>query len=312
VAVVAMRARASDGEVAALREASILEQIQVLDPVTDHQRIVFLSKSYDFAFDTTRALELALYRTYCVPSISALLDRTGEFQSRAQKRYDDTDILVSALMEWGYESPRGLAALRRMNQIHARFEIANDDFLYVLSTFVFEPIRWNMRHGWRPMCAQERLAYFYFWREVGQRMSIRAIPATYEEFERFNIEYERTRFRFCETNQRVGAATRDLFLGWFPGPLRPLVRPLIYALLDDPLIDAFGFPPPSPAARSLVDGALGLRARLLRFFPARCHPHLRTEARQRSYPHGYRIEDLGPPLAAAAEGREGEASSPLR
>ncbi len=194
---------------------SVLRQIQSLDPERDHQRIVFLSKSYDFAFDTTRALEFALYRTYCVPSISALLDRTGEFRLRPQKRYDDTDLIVSTLMEWGYDSEQGRAALRRKNQIHGRFEIANDDLLYVLSTFVFEPIRWNARFGWRPLCDQERQAYFLFWREVGRRMNIREIPATYEAFERFNVDYERVHFRFSETNQRVGAATRDLFLGWF-------------------------------------------------------------------------------------------------
>src|SRR5262245_28242610 len=174
---------------------SIIRQIRALDPERDHQRIVFLSKSYDFAFDTTRVLEFALYRTYCVPSISQLLDRTGEFRQRPQKRYDDTDIIVSELMERGYDSPRGRAALRRMNQIHGRFQIANEDFLYVLSTFIFEPIRWNERFGWRPLCAQERLGYYCFWREVGRRMNIRSIPATYEEFERFNVEYERTNFR---------------------------------------------------------------------------------------------------------------------
>jgi hypothetical protein len=281
-----------------MRGASALEQIRALDPVRDHQHIVFLSKCYDFAFDTTRALELALYRTYCVPSISGLLDRTGEFHRRPQKRYDDTDIIVSELMEWGYESPRGRAALRRMNQIHGRFEIANDDFLYVLSTFVFEPIRWNARHGWRPMCAQERSAYFHFWRAVGERMNIHNIPETYEGFEQFNVEFERTRFRFDEANRRVGSATRDLFLGWFPAPLRPLVRPAIYALMDDPLIEAFGFPRPSRAARGIVAGVLRARALALRSWPARRRPHLRTEGRQRSYPRGYRIEEIGPPPAA--------------
>ena len=135
-----------------------------LDPVKDHQRIVFLSTRFDFPFDTTRALEFALFRTFCVPSVSGILAGTGEFFARAQKRYDDTDIIVSELMEWGYESERGKAALRRMNQQHARFQIANDDFLYVLSTFIFEPIRWNERFGWRPMCAQEKRAMFYFWR----------------------------------------------------------------------------------------------------------------------------------------------------
>src|SRR5213082_454885 len=147
--------------------SKVLPEIERLDAVADHQRITFLCCRVDFPFDTTRALEFALFRTFAVPSISALLDRTGEFRNRAQKRYDDTDIIVSELMERGYDGDRGRRALRRMNQLHGRFDIANDDFLYVLSTFVYEPIRWNQRFGWRPLCAQERLGYFHFWRQVG-------------------------------------------------------------------------------------------------------------------------------------------------
>jgi hypothetical protein len=276
---------------------AILGAIRRLDPEKDHQRIVFLSSCYDFPFDTTRALEFALFRTFCVPSISALLDQTGEFRNRAQKRYDDTDIIVSELMEHGYESDRGKRALRQMNALHGRFNIANEDFLYVLSTFVYEPIRWNERFGWRRMCDQERLGYFYFWREVGRRMNIRDLPADYNAFERFNREYERRHYRFTETNQRVGTATRDLFVSWFPGFLSPVVRSVIYAMLDDRLIEAFGFPRPSRPMRWLVPTALGLRARLLRFLPPRRRPRLRTEMGHPTYPGGYAIERLGPPGA---------------
>lgn len=108
---------------------SILKEIQKLDAKKDHERIVFLSTCYEFSFDTTRALELALFRTFCVPSISGLLDRTGEFRQRSQKRYDETDILVSELMEWGYTSERGQRAIQRINQLHGRFTITNEDFL---------------------------------------------------------------------------------------------------------------------------------------------------------------------------------------
>src|SRR5436309_1065238 len=254
-----MTARSHQGKMRFSRYA-VLHMIQRLDPERDHQRIVFLSSCHDFPFDTTRSLEFALFRTFCVPSVSMLLDRTGEFRQRSQKRYDDTDILVSELMEWGYDSDRGKRALRRMNQLHGRFAIANEDFLYVLSTFVFEPIRWNERFGWRPMCAQERLAMFYFWREVGRRMNIQQLPSDYDSFERFNVDYERTHYCFTEANHRVGAATRELFASWFPRLLRPLVRRTIYAMLEDPLIKAFGFPEPSPPWRRLVSAALRSRA----------------------------------------------------
>ncbi len=278
-----------------MSRVAISEAIEKLDPEKDAQRIVFLSACYEFPFDTTRALEFALFRTYCVPSISALLDKTGEFQHRPQKRYDDTDLIVSELMEWGYDSERGRRALKRMNQIHGRFAIANQDFLYVLSTFIFEPIRWNERFGWRRMGEKERLAYFYFWREVGRRMNIRNIPCQYESFERFNREYGRAHYRFNGTNQRVGAATRELFVSWFPALLAPLVRSAIYALLDRPLLDAFGFPQSNPFMRFIVPRILRLRGWAAGFWPPRKQPRLRTRVRHPSYPEGYVIEALGPP-----------------
>ena len=169
-------------------------------------------------------------------------------------------------------SDRGRRALLRINQQHGRFDIPNDDFLYVLSTFLFEPIRWNARFGWRPLCDQERLGYFHFWRQVGWRMGIRDIPPDLAAFERFNRDYERRQFRFTEANRRVGTATRELFVSWFPWAPASLVRSAIHALLDDPLREAFGFPRPSGFLRWLVPAALRLRAGLLRFLPARRRP----------------------------------------
>jgi hypothetical protein len=278
-----------------------LRQIEQLDPERDHVRIYHLSSGYDFSWDTVRALELALYRTYCVPSISALLDRTGEFQHRAQKRYDDTSLIVAEISEWGYDSERGRAALRRMNQIHGRFQISNDDFLYVLSTFVFVPVRWIEHFGWRRYTERERLATFYFWREVGRRMAIKELPATYEEFERFSAEYERKYFRFAETNQRVGAATRELFVSWFPGFLAPVVRRSIHAMLDETMLRAFGFPDPGSFLRGFVAFALRTRGRLIRLLPPRRKAHFITHDRNRTYPRGYEIAELGPPAAVREE-----------
>ena len=274
---------------------AIVNQIRQLDPETDNQRIVYLSSCYDFPFDTTRALEFALFRTFCLPRISALLDKTGEFQNRAQKRYDDTDIIVSELVEWGYTSERGARALQRLNAIHSRFNIANEDFLYVLSSFIYEPIRWNARFGWRPMCEQERLGMFYFWREVGRRMEIIDLPGDYHTFERFNREFERAHCRRTEANYRVGKATTDLFVSWFPQTMSPLVRSAIHALMDEKMRDAFGFPPPRRLLSWMTIGGLKSRARVVRWLPPRRKPRLRTQMKHRTYPKGYHIEQLGPP-----------------
>jgi ER-bound oxygenase mpaB/B'/Rubber oxygenase, catalytic domain len=288
---------------------SRLREIAALDPERDAQRIVFIDASLEFPWDTQRSLELAFYRTYAVPSIAQLLDSTGELDRRAQKRYDDTQLLISAFCEHGYDSDFGRRAIRRMNQIHGRFAIDNDDYLYVLSTMVFEPIRWNARFGWRPLVATEKLATFFFWREVGRRMGISELPETYDGFERFNIEYERDRFAYSDAGHRVAVATCEMFLGWFPGLPRSIGRPVVHALLDEPLLEALGLPRPSPRVRAAVEASIRLRSRAVRRLPARRRPRLRTRERHRSYPRGYELEQLGPrtPVVPDATLRHGSA-----
>ncbi|NEU71302.1 DUF2236 domain-containing protein [Hassallia byssoidea VB512170] len=249
---------------------------------------------YEFPWDMTRSLEVALMRTYCVPNISKLLDKTGEFNKRPQKRYDDTSIIVVEISKWGYESDRGQEAIQRMNAIHSRFKIDNADFLYVLSTFIYEPIRWNARFGWRLMCEKEKLAAFYFWREVGLRMHIQNIPETYDQFERYNLDYEREHFRYSDANRRVGESTRDLFLSWYPSWMRSPLKPVIYALLDNTMLSAFGFEHSPQWLRLSLANSLKLRGKVLRFFPPRNQPNFFIDSPTRSYPTGYEIANLGP------------------
>jgi hypothetical protein len=52
----------------------------------------------------------------------------------------------------------GRAAMRIMNRLHSLYPIENVDFVYTLSTFIFEPVRWNARFGWRPLSEHEKQA----------------------------------------------------------------------------------------------------------------------------------------------------------
>ncbi len=282
-----------------MRESRYLREIRQLDPVRDAERIVYLDTCFEFPFDLTRSLELAFFRTFAVPSIAELLDSTGEFVERSRKRYDDTDLLISSFAEHGHSTPLGRAAIRRMNQIHGRFAIANEDFVYVLSTFVVEPFRWNERFGWRRALEVERLAQLHFWRAVGRLMNIGDIPETYVEMERFNAEFERSRFAHTDAGHRVAVAMIDMFVGKLPGLPKGLGTRGVCALLDEPLLAALDLPRPTAAERRAVEGALRLRARALRLFPPRRQPRLRTGLSRRTYPNGYRVEELGPPPAAA-------------
>jgi hypothetical protein len=278
----------------ARRRSPWLREILTLDPERDAHRIVRIDTVYEFPFDTTRSLEFALFRTFASPAVSRLLDETQEFALRAQRRYDDTDLILSTIVECGYDSDEGKRAIRRMNGLHRRFDIANEDFLYVLSTFVYEPIRWNERFGWRRFVEHERLAWFHYWREVGRRMAINEIPPTYGEFEQYNLEYERANFRFTDSNARVARASRDMFLAWFPGLPKRLGAHAIAALMDDRLREAIGFPRPPEALARAVEGSLRARARAVRLLPPRRKPKLRTQLRHRTYRDRYVIEVLGP------------------
>lgn len=75
----------------------------------------------------------------------------------------------------------------------------------------------------------ERLAWFYFWREVGERMHVHSIPAV-------DCEFERRHFRYTETNRRVRSVACNMFAAWFPRlpnlrtGLRPRSYPAGYAI----------------------------------------------------------------------------------
>jgi hypothetical protein len=285
---------------------AILREIQRLDPEKDHCRIVHLTNGYEFPWDSTRALEIALYRTYCVPSISKLLDTTGEFRLRTQQRYDDTAIIVAEMLKHGYDSERGREALRRMNRVHAHFDISNDDYLFVLSTFIFEPVRWYERYGWRQPDRHEKLALYYFWREVGRRMNIKDIAPSYEDFERFSAEYEQKHFRYADTNKAIGEATRNLFAKWYaPVPPR-LIFTGIYAMLDENMLKAFGFPKPPGYVRTLLNAGMRARAAVLRRLPPRRTTAFFVDRPTHTYPNGYKITDLGPSHIVAKLNRKDE------
>lgn len=273
-----------------------LRRIAALDPVRDHQEIHRITAGFEFPWDYTRALEFALFRTYCVPSIAELLARTGEFENRPQKRYDDTALLMAELLEHGYDSPRGKESLRVVNRMHGRYEISREDMLYVLTTFIYEPLDWIERYGWRPLHPHERLAAFHFYREVGLRMGIRDIPDDFQELHRFKSAYEGEHFRNTPEVHAIGVYTRDLFCSWFPRPLRPVAAVGVYAMLDPMMLSAFGFRPMPGWVRAAAEQGLGVRARALLLFPPRRTSVAARDPNNRTYPGypvGYRPSELG-------------------
>ena len=279
-----------------MRRTSWSERIERLDPERDHLEVHRLVCAHEFPWDTLQALSLALFRTYAVPSIGALLDRTGELTGRTQRRYEDTGLLLDAVLEHGADSASGRSALRRVNAMHAAYDITNDDMRYVLSTFVVMPIRWNAAYGWRPLTELEKRASVVYHRELGRRMGIRDLPATWQEWERLLDEYETEHFAPDPGGRRVADATLELFTTF---PLhrrlpRRLVLAATRAVMDDRLLDALGYARPPALLRGAVRTGLRARARVVRRLPRREQPlWFRAQPVVRGYPDGYDLARLG-------------------
>ncbi|MBV9830722.1 MAG: DUF2236 domain-containing protein [Marmoricola sp.] len=267
-----------------------------LDPVRDRREITLHVAAHDFPWDNLQALSFALFRTYAVPSIGRLLDETGEFTGRVQKRYDDTGILLEEVQKHGFGSTRGRSAVRRINQMHGMYDISNDDFRYVLSTFVVVPKRWMDDWGFRSLTPNEVAATTNYYLELGRHMNIKDLPEDYAGFEQLLDEYEAEHFAFDPGGRRVADSTLDLMTTFPPNSWLPtwLAKRFAFALMDDPLLRAFRFPHVTSVERVLFRGAMKARARLLRFFPARREPKwVEQFGYFRTYPQGYDVGGLG-------------------
>lgn len=50
---------------------------------------------------------------------------------------------------------RRTQSIERVNELHAKYPILNDDYSYTLSLFVFEPIYWINRFEWSQLDERE-------------------------------------------------------------------------------------------------------------------------------------------------------------
>lgn len=285
--------------VMSVRRSRVLPEILTLDPERDAARIARLSAGVDFPWDTRRAYEIALIKTFTVPSSSRLLVATGEFLERTAKRHDDTLAIIATLGLAGYDSEDGKRALRIMNRAHRAYAIPAEEYRYTLALFVLEPIRWNERCGWRPLSDVERLAGFHFWREVGRRMAIPDLPASFAAMQAEAEAFEASHVGFDPANRCLFDVTLREVLARSLSPrvaraqsVRTLAERVLAALLGERAGMALGLSAPAPWLTRSVEAALRLRSRAVAWLPARTTvvglPALP------SYPSGVAWGDVGP------------------
>lgn len=268
--------------------------VAALDPEQDFAEIYAVTVEHEFPWDMQQSLSLALFRTFAVPEIGALLWRTGQFTERSQKRYDDTTVVLQEVGDFVGGETSDRTGVRRMNQMHGAYDIPNDQMRYVLATFVVVPVRWIDEFGYRPMSAVEIAASVRYWQRVGELMGISGIPADFLEFERSFDDYEAARFGYSAGGRAVADATLHLFVSWYPSLLRDLIRPATVSLMDEQLRCALRYQDPPLWLTGAVRRGLGVRRRFIARLPARRMRRRATQSRQvKGYPLGWDIARVG-------------------
>lgn len=99
---------------------------------------------------------------------------TGEFKKDCTRRAEDTELVLMEITETHSRIQKQLGkdpntpeedikaqwkrpdiALTRLNELHGKYNILNDDYLYTLSLFIFEPVSWINRYEWRQLDERE-------------------------------------------------------------------------------------------------------------------------------------------------------------
>ena len=121
-----------------------------------------------------------------MPTISKILYATGEFGKHTAKRTEDTGLILvftrisfakgepsskislkgealdayahlermpvdSTQEEINHQRQRPIDAIMRLNEIHGKYPILNGDYLYTLSLFIIQPIKWINSYGYREL-----------------------------------------------------------------------------------------------------------------------------------------------------------------
>ncbi|THH07284.1 hypothetical protein EW146_g9366 [Bondarzewia mesenterica] len=287
-----------------IRVARLKQTASSITPA-EAQEIAHQALFYDMPFICRMAAQAALFKTYGIPSIARLLSQTGELTTARNmtKRSTDTAILISSFVmcplvgpHSGAEhdddaDPRGSLSIARMNWLHGRYRISNNDMLYTLAQFIFEPMRFTELYDWRPFSAEEKECMFILWKEIGQRMGIRDIPDTGDELRIWSQAYEAEHMVPSESSHRLAMLAMNHINRRFPIFLRSLITKVSIALLEDNVREAMMLPPQS----SWVAGGL----RVLFSARSRIIQHLLLP---RSKPHGY-IVLHNPPSGVGPDGR---------
>ncbi len=251
--------------------------------VKEARQIIKTISELEFPVLFQKGLAFALFRTYGIPTISALLVKTTQLSApkTVPKRYADTVVIMTDMYGSEPDSDKALEAYARLNYLHGHYikqgKISNDDLLYTLSLFLTQPVEWIDRYEWRQLSDLERCAMGVFHKAMGDQMEIsfEKLPSYstgwkdglhfYRELDAWAKQYEIDHMVPHRNNYDTAVQTRRLLLSTKPNFLKGVLTKLVSAPLDDRLREAIMFDPAPPSYVAGFNAFMELRRLYLRY-----------------------------------------------
>lgn len=268
-----------------------LRKIETLNPETDYREI---TKLFYEDFHTVALLPgfTGFLMNNAAPRISRILAATGELEHRVAKRFLDTSIFAATILENGLDKGLGRDAARRVNSMHRRYDIHEDDFVIVACDQIVMGIAHIEKFGWRPLSDVEREGLRVFYTQEARVFGGRKrLPATLPEVRAFWERYMDEELGFEPQNQRMTDVMVDFVKTLFPWPMSVVIAPALLAQVDPRILCACGRKAPGPLARwfaSIVLRQLGRLGPRADNAPDRRHALIK-----KVYPNGYTIDSIG-------------------
>jgi predicted heme/steroid binding protein len=218
-------------------------ELASLDPVADSDRI-HQHLLATFRAESRLAETLAINRVATSESLLLFLRSTRESERNPVTRFLDTYALFANFFEWGEQSQRGSAAVRRINQIHGRYYLPNEGMKYVLLNTAFTWLDGIERIGHRPLGEREREGFFNAYVRLGRAMHIAGLTHDYTQMYAWFRGVNRENAR----HTRLKTETFELFVGNSFGSVaieRELMLSMARAAMDDDYRAALGYAAPS-------------------------------------------------------------------
>jgi len=188
---------------------------------------------------------IALLKTMSIAHLVKQLYGASTLPSQTFSRLSKTRHFIKVLIQSNIDSPESKKIIEHINHVHAGITASNEDYLYVLSVFILEPMRLNRIIGKRCMQDAEITTLIAFWHAVGVRMNISNLPLTESCWITFQQNYEAKHQTYSPEGHALALKSlQEVVKLSLPFGIRSIAKQLILGAVTKQTLSSLGLKTP--------------------------------------------------------------------